>query len=358
MLKKFTTILLLLSLCLISFAACAEENDTPEGYQLIANEGDRFRLYVPTKGWMPNTTAGTTGAFFSGEETTSINVYKVDDAQGLTLDEYWTVCNQKFSEAFKDYQPMEGYERCNVGGQPAQKYVFTAKISQLTVDAATNKTVTEEIACKFMLVMVQNEGETYLLIYSAPEDKYETHLADMQGDNENLGVLGHFRFDVPYASGEEKKYSDKVTAPEGMKLISTDELPYRFFVPTSWTVNQRAEFPAASPEDSGSANVMAHMYMIGGAVKPVADYFADCEKSYKELFESYHLDEGKEITMDGVKAMQYTYTIVSGGVTYRQMQAIVLKGEVYYTVTYTALPEEFDTYLPEVEKMIESFDIR
>jgi hypothetical protein len=62
--------------------------------------------------------------------------------------------------------------------------------------------------------------------------------------------------------------------------------------------------------------------------------------------------------MDGAPAKQYTYTAVIGGVEYKQLQAIVVKGAVFYTVTYTALPEKFDLHLSDVAKMIENFDVR
>jgi hypothetical protein len=45
-------------------------------------------------------------------------------------------------------------------------------------------------------------------------------------------------------------------------------------------------------------------------------------------------------------------------VEYKQLQAIVVKGAVFYTVTYTALPEKFDLHLSDVAKMIENFDVR
>ena len=62
--------------------------------------------------------------------------------------------------------------------------------------------------------------------------------------------------------------------------------------------------------------------------------------------------------MDGVSARKYTYTVVSGGQEYKLVQAIVRKGDMFYCLTYTALPENFDRHLPDVEKMIENFDIR
>ena len=79
---KFTRIFsaILIALMIMSlFTACAQESDVPDGYQLIAREGDEFRLYVPTQGWSSNVWSGTTGAIFSLEQNATVNVYKADD---------------------------------------------------------------------------------------------------------------------------------------------------------------------------------------------------------------------------------------------------------------------------------------
>ncbi len=348
--KKTIAILLILMFCLSAFVACSDAEEAPDGYQLVANEGDCFRLYVPTQGWMPNITGGATGAIFSMAQNAAVNVYPVDDAEGLSLDAYWEQCNARFADELKEYSYEGKAENVILGGQPAKKHLFSARITTV------NNGIETETLYKFLLVMASYREELYLLVYHAPEEYYDTHIETVEGDADGKGIIPYFQFAEPYAKDEKPEYSDKVEVPAGMRLISTEELPYRFFVPEAWEVNTRAEFPAAKLSDG--ANVSAQMYMTGDESKTVADYFAECEKRYEKLFESYELLTSEEIKMDGISAMQYTYTVVSGGVEYRQLQAIVMKGAVYYTVTYTATPDVFDSHLPDVEKMIESFDIR
>ena len=100
------------------------------------------------------------------------------------------------------------------------------------------------------------------------------------------------------------------------------------------------------------------MHMTEDESVTVAEFFASCEARYAELFNEYELLSDVDIKMDGVAAKKYTYRAVIGGVEYTQMQAIVMRGAVYYVLTYTALPEYFDTHVDDVEKMIECFDIR
>jgi hypothetical protein len=143
-----------------------------------------------------------------------------------------------------------------------------------------------------------------------------------------------------------------------MKLVSTDERAYRFFVPEGWVVDERTEISSAYVSESDSSNVSLQMYMTSNESKSVSDFFSECEERYAQIFASYELLSEEDVKMDGIGAKKYVYTITTGGIEYKQMQAIVMKGAVYYVLTYTALPDLFDSHLDEVEKMIEAFDIR
>lgn len=334
-----------------TLASCAEQSDTPDGYQLIAREGDSFRLYVPTQGWSPNTVGGVTGAFFSLEQNASVNVYVADDAGEMDVDEYWSYCNANFEKELDEYSYAGKSENVVLGGQPAKKYVYSAKMSIVDGGVKSDKTF------KFLTVLCRYDGEMYIFVYSAPEEYYDMHIEDVEGNADGEGMIPYFKFAEPYVA-EGKEYPDDVEVPDGMKLISTDELPYRFFVPENWMVNNGAEFSAAKFSDSDSSNVSLQMYMTDDESQTVDDYFAELEKRYKEMFASYELESSEDIKMDGSDAKKYVYKIVVGGIEYKQMQAIVVRGAVFYTLTYTALPESFDSHIDDVNKMIESFDIR
>ena len=350
--KRISAIVLLCVMMVSLLASCGERSEIPEGYQLVACEGDCFRLYVPTQGWMPNTASGVTGAFFSMDENASVHVYVADDAGEMEIEEYWEKCNASFEEELDDYSFSGKSEKLVLGGQPARKYVYSASVTLVENGVASTETY------KFMTVLCKYKKDTYAFVYSAPEKFYDSHLQDVEGNEDGEGILPYFVFAEPYESGEEKEYSSKVEVPEGMKLISTDERAYRFFVPENWIVNKRTEISAAYYSESDSSNVSLQMYMTGDETQTVEDYFAECESRYQDIFSSYTLLSTEDIEMDGIAAKQYLYTITVGGVEYKQLQAIVLKGAVFYTLTYTALPENFDGHMGDVRKMIENFDIR
>ena len=350
---KTISALILCFIMILPLASCAK-SDIPEGYQLVACEGDGFRLYVPTQ-WVPNNTSGVTGAFYSSVDAASIAVYVADDAGELTASEYWSLCNEKYEKELEEYKPIDKSEKIVLGGQPAEKRVFTAK--RTVYDDAEKKNVTATY--KFMQVMARYKGEMYVLLYSATEENYEKHLETIEGNSEDAGIIPYFRFDEPYRGEDgEKEFSDKVTAPDGMKLASTDERAYRLFVPKSWKINNRADASAAYASDTDSSNVNVQMYMTSDNTETVEKYWERLAASYKDVFAEFTLISDEAIKMDGVSAHKYTYKVVSGGQEYKLVQAIVRKGDMFYCLTYTALPENFDRHLPDVEKMIESFDIR
>jgi hypothetical protein len=290
-----------------------------------------------------------TGAFYSSGQNISVSVHVADDADEMSVEEYWEKCRAEYEKGMDDFA-FVSEASAKLDQQPARKYIYTAS-ARVAGDSAVNY--------KFMQVMAKYKGEMYILLFTSPADKYDERVKDLEGDGNDLGIIDYFRFAEPYVAEDKKEISDKVTPPEGMKLASTETVPYRFYVPTAWKINERTESASAYYSDTDSSNVHVQMYMMGdNSPTTVADYFAYCEEKYKELFENYALESTTDIKMDGVAAKQYVYTVTDGGVAYKQLQAIVKKGEVYYTVTYTSTADKFDSHINDVKKMIEKFDIR
>ncbi len=350
---KIICMLLLSVMLAVAFTACSED-EVPDGYQLVACEGDKFRLYVPTQ-WIVNTSGGVTSAYYTSDAEISVGVYVADDAGDLDIDEYWAVCNEKYKSKLDGYVYEGKSEKIILGGKPAQKYIFAAK--KIVYDENKKDNVSTDY--KFLQVISQNNGETYILIYSAPADVFEDHLETVEGNASDEGIIPYFVFAEPYTSKDNKKeYNEKIDSPDGMKLASANEQPYRFFVPSSWKINNATNATAAYASESDRSNVNVQMYMTSSNTETVADHFEKLQKNYENTFSSYTLISDDEIKIDGVSAHKYTYTLVSGGQEYKVVQAIVRRGEMFYYITYTAIPENFDKHILDVEKMIESFVFR
>ena len=82
------------------------------------------------------------------------------------------------------------------------------------------------------------------------------------------------------------------------------------------------------------------------------------EQSLAEIRQLSDPDIGSaaEITLGTDEGRQITYRGEENGLTVQRMQVWSLNGNQAYVITYTALPEDYDRYLPTVEKMIESFE--
>ncbi len=348
--KRIITAILLCIMLASTLCACSEQTDAPDGFQLVVCEGDKFRLYVPTQGWAPNTDSGTATAILSVDPYIAISAFVADDAGDMDVDAYWsyseTLLMSEFGE--ENYTFVSGGDAIILDGQPAKKYVYTVKTDALG---------TEATEYKVLCVLCRYKEEMYVITYTAPADEqYDLYRESVEDEG---GVLEYFRFDVPY-SGKGKEYPDGVAVPEGMKLISTDEHPYRFFVPAAWKTNEKTGFSAAYVSASDTSNVSLQFMMVSEQEigKKVEEYFAECEEGYKKTFSLYERLSEEDVTMGGKTGKKYTYRIVSGGVEYKQMQAIVVKNGVFYVLTYTATPDRFDTHLPDVQRMIDTFEIR
>jgi hypothetical protein len=62
-------------------------------------------------------------------------------------------------------------------------------------------------------------------------------------------------------------------------------------------------------------------------------------------------------TLAGLPAYEFVYTGAEENVDLKAMLVLTIKGDRAYIMSYTAEPEIFQSYLPKVQKMIDSFEI-
>ena len=152
--------------------------------------------------------------------------------------------------------------------------------------------------------------------------------------------------------------SNNDEAPEGYRLVSGDDVAYRFYAPISWSINSSGSIDSVyySPEDP--AMVMISFYAPDSEQADIDTYWEATESEYKKLYTDYELVSSGESTLGKSKAIQYTFTAKIGDNSYKIMQRIAGHGQHYYTMTYMASPETFDAHLEEVQKMADSFSFR
>ncbi len=145
--------------------------------------------------------------------------------------------------------------------------------------------------------------------------------------------------------------------PEGMKNAALDGVEYALFVPENWVINKNSGVSGAYVSAYDKSNVSVNSYLPSTAMT-IEDYWAFCAASYEKEFDSFAQVENGVTTMAGVNAPYYVYTATIGGVEYKFLQAITATGDMFYTLTYTATPDTYDTHLESVMKIIEEFTLR
>lgn len=344
-------------------AACGNKK-VPDGYKLVACEGDKFRLYVP-KAWIENTDSGITSAYYSVDDNAFVSVHIAEDRGGRSLEEYFAYCKESYAEQLVDYKLISEDLGATLGGKTAQKVIFTATYKVTDSDAKEDVDALEGVVYKYLQIMAEFDGDIYVLTFSCPEAKFDSHYDTVVGaENDKgdfAGIIPYFTFDSePYSEKNGKKISDKVEAPEGMKLASTNKRPYRFFVPASWTLDTRSEISAAYYSDTDRSNVSLQAHMSTGALADPDTYILNLESKYKNLYgDNYKLvSKPHSVKMGSLDAVQFCFTVKSGDITYKLMQTVCAKGEMYYIFTYTSTVELYDSHLADVDAMLKAFELR
>lgn len=333
-----------LTLCMLagSLIACSTESEVPEGYQYATCKGEYFRLFVPTQ-WKVNTQSGVSGGYYSLAEGTAVSMAEVyfdapvADREGedvtATLEDFYKAHLEDIS-SLRGYEPDKEFDG-TLGG------IYKAK--DITYSASRGGE-----SYRFRQVLTKVEGRFYLFTYSSKSDTFDRWKETVDGILENILFHGY-----PYeGDAHEKKIPAVDNIPDGMKLVTGNDVAYRFFAPAAWQVSdaEAAALVYFSEEDRSNVSVLGYVPDTDGY--SVADYWENTEKYYKDSLKDYTpTAEPREETMGGRKATVYEYTYSLGGVTYKCRQSVCVYSYMIVVMTYTALPENYDAHLTDVEAM-------
>ena len=372
----------LLALCLLAggLTACSGQSEIPDGYQYATCAGEYFRLFVPTQ-WTVNTESGVSGAYLSIDTSVSMIEVPFDltDA-ALTGTGDGTETAEQVGNADTDGGSAENSEESSADSSAESSADSTDRTATLEdfyrahlAQISTLRDYTEEeryyttvsgykavsvtyaatvagTAYRFRQVLCRVAGRFYLFTFTAPAEKFDTYTDIVSEIIENIQF-----YNTPYeGSGDTKKVSDKVTAPERMFLVSDDKVAYRFFAPDGWTSNREsgAELVYVTEADGSRSNVSMMAYYPEDEGFSVADYWEMFHPHYEDALPGFTLLSVTEDEKIGDRnATVYVYTYTLGGVTYKTRQAVCVYSTMIYTMTYTALPDYYDSHLPEVERM-------
>ena len=331
-----------------SLVACSKGDEIPDGYQHATCKGEYFRLFVPTQ-WQTSTESGVSGGYYSLAEGTSVSMAEVVvdlpavDGEGKTVT---ATLEDFFAAHMADISSLPGYK--------AEKE-FDATLGSYKAKDITYVAARSGESYRFRQVLTKVEGRFYLFTYSSKAESFDRWLDTVDGILENVMFYAY-----PFeGTDDEKKIPEVDNVPSGMKLVTGNDVAYRFFAPEEWVMGDApaAALVYASEEDRSNVTVMGYVPNTDGY--SVADYWENTEKYYKDALTDYTpTAEPVQETMGGRKATVYEYTYTLGGVTYKCRQAVCVYSYMIVIMTYTALTEQYDAHLDDVAAMQEALAFR
>lgn len=392
---RFLAVLLLFVLLCGMLISCSDQR-TPTGMQDVAAAGEDFMLFVPMT-WTSNARSGVSGAYYTttdhsekGEELSRHAKYWTITAQKVTdgaesIDAYWEKICAYYAGAYAEFTVIP-YKQATQDKEEqlfrqtslkvddaerslcaAQVYEFTAKVKEF----APTKEQTEQGEMSFIrkycqvISRAKDGSGFYVLTYSAREEDYATFIDSFIHELPESTVVGEFLILESKSEAKQQKLFKDPDTSDHMIPASTNEMPYRFYVPGNWRVSHTTEYPSAFAP-SGSANVTVTIYTPSNVALSVDQYWEGyCLPEYRAVFDSLTVSEQVSEGTIGVEketknAKTYTFEAVIGGKTYQYKQTVIVHSSLIYCITYTALAEDgsFAEYEADYDAMLESFTFR
>ncbi len=176
---KLKALFAVLILTLTVFSGCSASGtdiEAPDGMKLFSNEHTDYTAFVPAS-WTVDMSTGTLSAYVSSADASSvvITAQMLGQDDPKTLDGYWKHYEESFNSTFKEFEYVgEAPTTTTLSGEPANKYVYTAKLG--------------DNQYKFMQVVVIREMTVYVITYTSTPEGYDANLEDVEK------ILDNFSF--------------------------------------------------------------------------------------------------------------------------------------------------------------------
>jgi eukaryotic-like serine/threonine-protein kinase len=148
-----------------------------------------------------------------------------------------------------------------------------------------------------------------------------------------------------------------------MSLYANYNQGFRVDYPQNWSKENRDDFWATGVVFSSPLENDADQFkeQVSVLVEDLPQNLALAEYTKQSLLEIKQLSDptigaAQNITLGSNEGRQIIYHGEENGHIVQRMQTWSVNGSRAYVITYTAIPESYDDYLPTVEKMIKSFE--
>ena len=346
-----------LAICLVAgglISCSGQGSEIPDGYQYATCNGEYFRLFLPTQ-WTVNTESGVSGGYTSAFGDMAVSMtevpFELSEASEATsavatLADFYEAHMSEVSK-LRDYKLEKTADTtmsASDGGKraAAKDITYTASVAG--------------VVYRYRQVLCKVEGRFYVFTCSY-NAKYFNELSEAQ-QLEISAIVEEIRGNIvfhsrPFEDGVASKKIPDVETPDGMKLVSDNDVAYRFFAPDSWVVAKGSAACQVYFSETDRSNVSVIGYVPSMEGYSVEDYWAETLLNYQSALADFQListtTEGE--TMGDRKATVYEFTYSLGGVQYHARQVVCVYSYMIVSMTYTALPEHYDEHLADAEAM-------
>ncbi len=350
--KKICAALLLIGILVLGLSSCRKEgSEVPEGFITATCYGANYRLYVPST-WVANNTYGVSAAYRNSVEQSSVSVHR-----------YETGAETEAALAGKDRLPTY-WETVLL--PVIREQALGADVNFVEEDClptvfgginAVQRHVTADVGGQvlhFLQVVAERGGAFYVFTYLANEQYYSVTRGEVDR------MIEEFVFsDEPYEPDDYVFQLEKdENVPDGMRVAYSKDVPYRFYVPQDWEIDQnRLICSAWDPADRTNVSVLPYSPQESMGIK---DYFSQEIASMEEnrgIGNVAVLSEA-ESEIGGRKCMVYEFTCTVDGIAFRYRQYIAVYQSRFYCVTYTATDAAFEAHLDDLAAIVSHFSFR
>lgn len=149
-----------------------------------------------------------------------------------------------------------------------------------------------------------------------------------------------------------EKYTE---ASSGYSITENQFVDYTFEYPEDWEVVRNDGMIAIKPENA-DVSLSCTIFEPDDPSMLVNEYWDGYFRTYKETFgDKVEVVSEEETVLHDVPAKDITYKSEIVGENFTFNQIVAVRNGTVYTLTYTAKPEDFDTYKSALTHAITSF---
>src|SRR5918996_1498056 len=146
------------------------------------------------------------------------------------------------------------------------------------------------------------------------------------------------------------------SAATGLVPYNNPNLGFSLVYPSDW---QKVETLSFTSPQGGVGNRAPEIISVITEVLPSSNFslnsYTEAAIDQVQSFDNFQLLNSSSTTIGGLPGHMIVYTFTDGQTPLQNLQAWTVKDGIAYIITYGGGPEEFDSSLPSIQSILDSF---